>query len=263
MPALPPGPARGEAWFAQSLRRIRLTLAYDGTAFHGWQVQPGQVTIQGELEAVLGRLEGAPVKVHGSGRTDTGVHALGQVAAYTSSNPLPLDNLRRAANHLLPESIRVLDAAEAALEFQPRFDATAKTYEYRIWRTEICPPFDRPYVHHYPYPLSEAAIIAAAPLLEGEHDFSAFAASDERDDRGHSKVRRIFSSRCQREGNLLIYRVRGTGFLKHMVRNIVGTLREVGKGNLSAEDLRRLLTPAGHCAATAPASGLFLVSVEY
>ncbi|MBZ5602018.1 MAG: tRNA pseudouridine(38-40) synthase TruA [Acidobacteriia bacterium] len=247
------------------MRRIRITVSYDGTDFHGWQVQPGLATIQGALETVLGEMEGAPVHVEGSGRTDAGVHALAQVAAFSLANPIPVPNLRKAMNRVLPRDIRVLDVAEAAENFHPRFGAVAKTYEYRILRAEVCPPFDRRYVHHHPYPLEEAAMIAAAPLLEGEHDFSAFAASDERDELGHSKVRRIFSSTLERCGDRLIYRVRGSGFLKHMVRNIVGVLFEIGKGNLSADDLLARLRPACGIAAgpTAPARGLFLISVEY
>jgi tRNA pseudouridine38-40 synthase len=246
------------------LRRIRLTLAYDGTAFHGWQVQPGLPTIQAELERILSEMEGSPVKVYGSGRTDAGVHAYAQVAAFTFANPIPVLNLRRAVNRLLPHDIRVLDAAEAPLDFQPRFHAKAKTYEYRIWREEICSPFDRRYVHHHPYPLDEERMIALAPLFEGEHDFSAFAAADDRDRTARSHVRTIFSSRLWRDQERLIYRVRGSGFLKHMVRNMVGTLLEAGKGNLDAGGLRYLFaTPGADCGATSPACGLFLVSVEY
>jgi tRNA pseudouridine38-40 synthase len=247
------------------MRRIRITLSYDGTGFHGWQVQPDLPTIQGTLEAVLGEIEGTPVHVAGSGRTDAGVHALAQVAAFSIANPLPLANLRKAMNRLLPRDIRVLEAEEAAADFHPRYAAVAKTYEYRILRAEICPPFDRRYVHHHPYPLDEARIVELAPLLEGERDFSAFAAADERDERGLSKVRCVFSSAAGRRGDLLIYRVRGSGFLKHMVRNIVGVLLEAGKGNLTRADFEERLRPG--CAIppgpTAPARGLFLVSVEY
>lgn len=247
------------------MRRIRFTLAYDGTDFHGWQVQPGQVTIQGTLQEILSDLEGAPVVVHGSGRTDAGVHALGQVAACTMANPLPLDNLRRALNRFLPEAIRVLTVDEAPLEFQPRFDAVAKTYEYRIARDEICSPFARRYVHHFPYPLDEEAFVAAAPYFEGEHDFSTFAAADARDELDYSKVRTIFRSEAFLQAGQLMYRVRGTGFLKHMVRNLVGTLLEVGKGNRRPPDIPRLIAACDRSLAgpTAPASGLFLVSVEY
>jgi tRNA pseudouridine38-40 synthase len=246
-------------------RRVKITLAYDGSDFHGWQVQPGLPTIQGTLEVVTAEIEGKAVHVAGSGRTDAGVHALGQVAAFTIENPIPLDNLRRAMNRLLPASVRVLRAEVASPDFHPRHHAVAKTYEYRIFRGEICSPFERRFVHHYPYPLVEERMAEIAPLFEGEHDFSAFAAADEKDALGGSKVRTIFSSRLELAADLLFYRVRGSGFLKHMVRNLVGTLLEVGKENLGEEDIRRLLAPGVEVKAgpTAPACGLFLVSVEY
>ena len=240
------------------MRRIKITLSYDGTAFHGWQVQPGLPTIQGALEEIISEMEGAPVHVAGSGRTDAGVHAVAQVAAFTIANPIPLPNLRRAVNRLLPPAIRVVLVEETHLEFHPRFDARAKTYEYRIRRGEVCDPFEWPFVHHHPYPLDEARMIALARTFEGEHNFSAYAAADERDGEGRSKVRRIFSSVLERHDERLIYRVRGSGFLKHMVRNLVGTLIEAGKGNIA--DLETLPQKSGP---TAPAKGLFLMSVEY
>ncbi len=247
------------------MRRVRLSLSYDGTNYHGWQVQPGLPTIQGVLESVLTRIEGSPVHVHGSGRTDAGVHALAQVAAFDLANPIPCENLRKAMNRLLPRDIRVLSAGEAAADFHPRYQATAKTYEYRILRSEICLPFDRFYVYHHPYRLNEACMIELAGVFEGEHDFSAFAASDERDELGLSKVRTIFHSSLERSGDRLIYRVRGSGFLKHMVRNMVGVLLEAGKGNLSRADLEARLAPGSKIPAgpTSPARGLFLVDVEY
>jgi tRNA pseudouridine38-40 synthase len=247
------------------MRRIRIIVSYDGTDYHGWQVQPGLATIQGILEAVLSQIEGFEVHVDGSGRTDAGVHALAQVAAFTLTNPIPLPNLKKAMNRLLPRDIRVLETAEAREGFHPRYDATAKTYEYRILRAEICPPFERRYVYHYPYPLDEAQMIGAARLLEGEHDFSAFAAADPVDAMGRSKLRRIFSSCLAREENRLVYRVRGSGFLKHMVRNIVGVLLEAGKGNLARADIEARIEPGCTIPAgpSAPARGLFLVGVEY
>ncbi len=247
------------------MRRLRFEVAYDGTDFHGWQVQPGLATIQGVLEEVIGAIEGRPVKVAGSGRTDAGVHALAQVAAVSMENPIPVENFRRAVNRLLPQTIRIQHAAEAALDFHPRFDARRKTYEYRMYRDEVCPPFDRRFVHHYPYPLDESAMGDAALLLEGEHDFGAFAASDDRDEASISKVRTMFCSRLARKEALLVYRVTGSGFLKHMVRNMVGVLVEVGKGNLTRADVLARLRPGSGIAAgpTVPPSGLFLVSVEY
>jgi tRNA pseudouridine38-40 synthase len=246
-------------------RRIRITLAWDGTDFHGWQVQPGLPTIQGVLEEILTALEGKPVHVAGSGRTDAGVHARAQVAAFTLDNPIPTDNLQRAINRLLPPTIRVLDAVETVAEFHPRFHAIAKTYQYTIHRAPICSPFEWRYVHHYPYPLNEAAMIAAAELFEGERDFTAFAASDNRDGAARSKVRTIFSSMMVRSVDHLIYTVRGSGFLKHMVRNIVGTLIETGRGNLDAHGIMALFSADAprKGGPTAPAKGLVLQSVEY
>ncbi|HEY2012520.1 MAG TPA: tRNA pseudouridine(38-40) synthase TruA [Bryobacteraceae bacterium] len=240
------------------MRRIKIKLAYDGTTFHGWQVQPALPTIQGTLEQVISGIEGRPVQVAGSGRTDAGVHALEQVAAFSMVNPIPLSNLRRAVNRLLPHSIRLLSAEEVHAEFHPRFNAKAKTYEYRIHREEVCSPFEWPYVHHYPYPLDEPAMFQLAAVFEGEHDFTAFAASDQSDAEGKSKVRTVFASQLERRGDRLVYRVRGSGFLKHMVRNVVGTLIEAGKGNIG--DLRRLPAKSGP---TVPAKGLFLINVEY
>jgi tRNA pseudouridine38-40 synthase len=247
------------------MKRIKILVSYDGTDYHGWQVQPGLATIQGTLENVISEIEGQPVQVVGSGRTDAGVHALAQVAAFSLENPIPLDNLRRAVNRLLPRDIRVVQVEEAAPDFHPRFQARRKTYEYRIFRGEICSPFERRYVCHHPYPLAIEEMTALAPLLEGEHDFTAFAASDDRDEQQASKVRTIFCSRLELQGERLTYRVAGSGFLKHMVRNTVGVLLEVGKGNVDRAGVLARLAPG--CAIppgpTAPAQGLFLISVDY
>jgi tRNA pseudouridine38-40 synthase len=209
------------------------------------------------LQEIVSGIEGAPVHVAGSGRTDSGVHALAQVAAFTLTNPIPAENLRKAINRLLPPAIRIVKAEEVADDFHPRFDALAKTYRYTIYRGEIVPPFEARYVFHHPYPLREDAMAKAARLFEGEHEFRPFAAKDERYENGQSTVRTVFRSELVREGERLIYTVRGAGFLKYMVRNIVGTLIEVGRGNLGAETFPR------RCGATVPARGLTLVSVEY
>ena len=247
------------------MRRLRFEVAYDGTDFNGWQVQPGLPTIQGVLEEVIGRIEGRPVPVIGSGRTDAGAHAFAQVAAVSIENPIPPDNFRRAVNRFLPHTIRISHVSEVPADFHPRFDARRKSYEYRIFREEVCPPFEQRFVYHHPYPLDEAAMIDAAPLIEGEHDFAAFAAADEKDALNVSKVRTIFRSVLTRRDKTLVYQVTGSGFLKHMVRNIIGVLLEAGKGNLNAEGVAARLEP--HCGIkpgpTAPASGLFLVSVDY
>jgi len=247
------------------MRRIKIKVSYDGTDFSGWQVQPGLPTVQGLLQDVLTQIEGSSVHVTGSGRTDAGVHALAQVASFDLHNPIPPDNLRRAINRLLPPEIRIVQVEDATPDFHARYHASAKTYEYRIWRGEVCPPFLRRYVHHHPYPLDIERMRDLAPRIEGTHDFSAFAASDERDTLGRSKVRTIFCSRILIEDEQLIYLVRGSGFLKHMVRNIVGTLLEAGKGNLDLEGLLACLQPEYPAKAgpTVPARGLFLISVEY
>ncbi len=247
------------------MRRIRITVSYDGTNYHGWQVQPGLLTIQSELERVLTKIEGRAVKVAGSGRTDAGVHALAQVAAFDFSNPIPVENLRKAINRLLEPDIRILEVSEVSPDFHPRFNARAKTYEYRIWREEICPPFERLYVCLHPYPLDEESMTSAAALYEGEHDFTTFAAADGKDGLGRSKVRVIYSSTLKRTGPHLIFRVRGSGFLKHMVRNMVGVLLEVGKSNLTLDDVTARLRPNNEIPAgpSTPSRGLFLISVEY
>ena len=240
------------------MRRIKITLAYDGGPYHGWQIQPNLPTVQGILEEIVSGIEGKPVHVAGSGRTDAGVHALAQVAAFSIENPIPPANLQKAVNRLLPPSIRVLAVDEVDPAFHPRFDARAKTYEYRIVRTDVCGPFEWPYVHHNPYPLALEPMRELASAFAGEHDFSVFAAADDRDAEGASKVRTIYSSVLESTPGRFIYRVRGSGFLKHMVRNLVGTLLEAGKGN--GPVLNEIPRKSGP---TAPAKGLFLVSVEY
>jgi tRNA pseudouridine38-40 synthase len=246
------------------VRNLRLTLSYDGADLAGWQVQPGRTTVQGALASAIGRLTGENVLPQGSGRTDAGVHALAQVASFATASAIPTGNWMKALNDILPPSIRVLEVMEAVPEFHARKSARAKTYRYRILRAAICPPFLARYVWHYPYPLEESAMVAAARVVVGEHDFTSFAAVDP-ERVAVSNVRTIFSSSWTREGEELIYTVRGNGFLHHMVRNLVGTFLLVGKGTVSLEDLRRILEARERTAAgaTAPASGLYLVEVEY
>jgi len=254
-------------------RNLKLTLAYDGTEFSGWQVQPGRSTIQGLLASAIGRLTGENVLPQGSGRTDAGVHALAQVATFRTGSPIPVENLTQALNDSLPAAIRVLAAEEAPLEFHARKSARAKTYEYRIYRGAICAPFLARYVWHYPFPMDEDAVVASADVVAGEHDFTSFAAVDPEKRAGegvtttetHSNIRTIYSSSWLRGGDDLIYRVRGSGFLHHMVRNLVGTFLLVGKGTIGRQGLQRILEARNRSAAgaTAPASGLFLMNVEY
>jgi tRNA pseudouridine38-40 synthase len=248
------------------MRNLKLTVAYDGTDFAGWQVQPEAATVQGTLSSAIGRITGEKVLTQGSGRTDAGVHALAQVATFQTESVIPVANFVVALNDILPASIRVLAAEQVPEDFHPRKSAKAKTYRYRIYRNPICPPLLARYVWHYPYPLDENAMRDAAPLVEGEHDFTSFAAVDpERGREGLSNVRRIFSSQWRRESSELIYEVRGNGFLHHMVRNLVGTFLLVGKGTLKPAELTRILETKDRSAAgaTAPASGLYLVNVEY
>ena len=261
--------------FVRQPQNWKLTLAYDGTDFHGWQVQPGLVSVQGELQAALGRITGESPLPQGSGRTDAGVHALAQVASFALDAPIPPGNLLRALNRTLPPSIRVIDAETVPGTFHARHSAVAKTYEYRIFRDRICPPFLARYVHHCIWPLDLGELNRAAQALAGEHDFFSFAATDPDlagrglDEDPPTAVRTIYSSAWEERrieaGDLLVYRVRGSGFLHHMVRNLVGTMLEVGRGMLTSEDVPRILAARNRSAAgpTAPARGLFLHSVEY
>ncbi len=258
----------------------KLTLNYDGTDFRGWQVQPGETTIQGELQAALGRITGETPLPQGSGRTDAGVHALAQVASFPLQAPIPPENLLRALNRTLPPSVRISETRIVPAEFHARHSARAKTYEYRIFRGELCPPFLARYVYACPWPLDFDALQHAARSFIGEHDFLSFAASDpdlasreaKPDDDGPTQsgtVKTIFSSEWSRQpgeaGEQWVYRVRGSGFLHHMVRNLVGTMIDVGRGQLAAGAIPGILAAHSRSAAgpTAPARGLFMVSVEY
>ncbi len=264
-----PGASKVSGWN----NNWKLVLAYDGTDFHGWQVQPGLSTIQGELSDAIERITGERVLPQGSGRTDTGVHAMGQVASFALAAPIPPANLRRALNRTLPESIRVLSTEIAAPDFHARHSALQKTYEYRILRQELCPPTLARYVYALNWPLDTASMARAAALVLGEHDFTSFAANDpEIGDRGvepgadsKGNVRTILQSEWVSEDNLLLYRVTGSGFLHHMVRNLVGTFLEIGRGAMSAEVVPEILAARSRSAAgpTAPARGLFLISVKY
>ena len=258
-------------------RNLKLVLAYDGTDYAGWQVQPGMVTVQGSLTEAIARVTRENVVLHGSGRTDAGVHALGQVANFSTSSPIPAPNLVIALNDYLPSSIRVLAAEEVAEDFHARKSARAKTYRYRIVRGPICSPFVSRFVYHHPWPLDPSAMTDAASSVLGQHDFTSFAAVDpdrlrriaeavDGDDESPSNIRTIYSSSFRHEGDEFLYEVRGNGFLHHMVRNLVGAFLLVGKGTIRASDITAALAAknrSSNPASTAPASGLALVSVEY
>jgi tRNA pseudouridine38-40 synthase len=281
-------PVTDSAQPAPGLQTWKLTLAYDGTDFRGWQVQPGEPTIQGELQAALGRITGEAPLPQGSGRTDAGVHALAQVASFALQARIPPDNLQRALNRTLPPAIRIIESRTVPSTFHARHSAVAKTYEYRVFREPLCPPFLARYVFASPWPMDVEALQRSARLFEGEHDFLSFAATDpdlasrnsEPDLEPDQKikaptappaeaVRTIFSSAWEQQkteaGDLLVYRVRGNGFLHHMVRNLVGTMLDVGRGHLNMEEIPGIIAARSRSAAgpTAPARGLFLHSVEY
>jgi tRNA pseudouridine38-40 synthase len=273
------------------VRNLKLILSYDGSEFAGWQAQPDAATVQGTLASAIGRVTGEKVLPQGSGRTDAGVHALAQVATFVTESPVPAANFVKALNDVLPLSVRILQVAEVPADFHARKSARAKTYRFRIYRAAICPPFLARYVWHYPYPLDEAAMVRAASQVEGEHDFTSFAAVDPervperasersagvppafaagentrgREGAAVSNVRRIYSSSWEKQEDEFVYTVKGSGFLHHMVRNLVGTFILVGKGTLRPGDLTRILDARNRSAAgaTVPASGLYLVHVEY
>ena len=294
----------------------KLILSYDGTDFHGWQIQPGWPTIQGLLADAVASVTGEQVLPQGSGRTDAGVHAWGQVASFSLRAAIPADNLQRALNRILPAAIRVLSAEHAAEDFHARHSAVGKVYQYRIFRGGICSPFMARYVSICRWPLDLEAMQAAADAILGEHDFTSFAASDPDrtarlkdenagEDDSHAatekctptacgNIRRIETSQWSREsplplpgslgtmrigsqadsssdatasdrGEILTYTVCGNGFLHHMVRNLVGTFVEVGRGRLAAAEVSRILESRNRAQAgpTAVASGLCLMKVLY
>lgn len=258
----------------------KLTVAYDGTPYNGWQVQPGLPTVQGTLAEAIYRITGETILPQGSGRTDTGVHALGQVASLALATPIPGPNLQRALNNMLPGSIRIVALEPAAPDFHARHSARRKTYEYRICPAPICPPTLAPFVWNCVWPLDLAAMQQAAAHVVGTFDFTSFAATDpdlsSRDASGdaphppRTTVRSIFASSWERrteshDCDVLAYRVTGSGFLHHMVRNLVGTFVDVGKGRTPAAAIPEIIAARTRTAAgpTAPPQGLFLLHVEY
>jgi tRNA pseudouridine38-40 synthase len=258
------------------MRNLRLKIAYDGTDFHGWQRQPREPTIQGCIEQALAEILGEKASLTASGRTDAGVHAAGQVANFKTECKIGPDNLRRALNGKLPQTVRILSVREMPLGFHARFSARSKTYRYRLLLATVCPPVFARFVHHYPYALERSRMEEAASLLVGTHDFTSFVAADALepgDDEaptghnGSDAVRSVFSSWIfwRPRTSLLIYEVRAGGFLRYMVRNIVGTLIEVGRGKIEPKQILTILEARNRTLAgpTAPARGLWLLRVEY
>lgn len=251
-------------------RNIKLILAFEGAAYHGWQMQKGRPTVQGLLREAIGRVTGVPVTPMGSGRTDSGTHARGLAANFVTETGIPLPNLVRALNGQLPRDIRILSARTVPPDFHARLSARSKVYRYQIYRGAVMPPHLARDHMHYPYPLDIARMQRAAGFFVGEHDFASFAAAPTKSERETRKRppdtrRRIFRCELKSRGRHLALTVEGDGFLHHMVRNMVGTLCELGRGRLSFQQFTDLFelrdrTRAGF---TAPAHGLILMRVKY
>lgn len=251
------------------MRHFKLTIAYDGTDFHGWQMQGNKPTIQGEIVNVLQRVTQEKIFLHAAGRTDAGVHALGQVASFKTQSGLSAQEFQRALNALLPPAIRIVGAEEVGPDFHARWSALRKTYRYRLYRGKVVPPALWRCVLHYPFPLDEDAMHDAAARFVGTHDFTAFAASadSEEGERERSTEREIYSSELMRtaDNEELVFTVIGRSFLRYMVRKMVGTLLEVGRGRLKPEDIDRLYESKDRSKAgpTVPPQGLVLVEVQH
>jgi len=245
---------------------FKIIFAYDGAGFVGWQRQAAGTSIQGLLEDALRELDERDVTVTGAGRTDAGVHALGQVASFSLARAMAPGVLVRAMNARLPDAIRVLAATEAPAAFHARFDARKKTYRYRIWNGDVMSPFERAQAWHVIGALDVEQMAAAARLIEGRHDFAAFQGAGTTT---RTTEREVFSSSVTQSktecGQLLVYEITGDGFLRHMVRTIVGTLVEIGRGRQSAAWMGEVVASRDRARAgpTAPAAGLFLAGVEY
>ncbi len=251
------------------MRYFKLTIAYDGTDFHGWQFQVNKPTVQGEIVSVLRRITQENIQLLGAGRTDAGVHALGQVGSFRTQSALSACEFQRALNALLPPTIRIVAAEEKGPDFNARWSAKGKVYRYRIYRGKVVPPMLWRYVLHYPFPLDEDAMTKAAARFAGVHDFSSFAASSgsEEDDKERNMEREIFSTELGRteDGQELWFTVHGRSFLRYMVRKMVGTLLEVGRGKLVPADVDKLfeLKDRSKSGPTVPPQGLVMVSVDH
>lgn len=244
------------------MRNIKLTIEYDGTGYHGWQIQPNVETIQGTIEGKLAQITGEPVRLFASGRTDTGVHAMGQVAHFKTQSFLDVRSFLKGLNSLLPDDIRIKDVEEVDEAFHARFSAKGKVYEYRIFNGELFSPLHRHYSWFVPGKLDLTSMREAAMKLRGCHDFSSFCSvgSDH-----SSPVRKIYAIDVGMGGDFIIIQVEANAFLKQMVRNIVGTLVEVGRRKLNPSQFGDILEARDRRRAglTAPAQGLFLVRVNY
>lgn len=245
-----------------TILHLKLTLEYDGTNYHGWQLQKNATTVQGALEAVLAKLFGEPIRARVAGRTDTGVHALGQVVSFKSEKVKELHELQRALNALLPRDIVVRHVEPVPDHFNPRRDALSRTYRYQLWHHPWPSALWARYSWHVWVPLDQHAMNQAAALLVGDHDFSSFQGADWVE---HNPHRTMLRSTIREDGDFLIYDVEARSFLRHMVRNIVGTLVDVGRGALSVEGFAEIFAARDRTRAgrNAPPQGLFLTSVTY
>jgi tRNA pseudouridine38-40 synthase len=244
---------------------VRLTIEYDGTDYHGWQRQSTAATIQGTIESAIHRISGARAVVVGAGRTDAGVHAAGQVAHFQTRVSLVPDAWRRALNAVLPADIKVTAVDAVPDSFHARFSATRKRYQYRVFNRQTPSPLERRMTWHVPYRLNLAAMRRAAASLVGTHDFRAFEGSDRSHGATHDTRCRLTRCSINKQGDLVRIDVEGNRFLKYMVRNIVGTLVEIGLARRASSDVVHILRSRDrrHAGVTAPAYGLTLVTVRY
>lgn len=255
------------------MRNIKLAIQYDGTNYHGWQIQRSAVTIQGILQETIKKITGEDTKVIGAGRTDAGVHAIEQIASFKSSTELPPDIIKSALNAILPDDIRIIDVCNTESTFHPRYDAKSKIYFYVISTDRIISPFLSRYIWKIPYKLNFYEMNRALKLLKGSHDFAAFRASG---CGAKSTVRTILNISLESlnvinfmtaglNGNFLKIRIEADAFLRHMARNIVGTIIEVGKGKISEEDIKKILASKDRRFAgpAASARGLFLEKINF
>ena len=244
------------------MRKIKLTVSYDGTNYHGFQRQKNIITVQQVLEENLARIFDEAISITASGRTDAGVHALGQVVSFATEGKIPVDRIVHASNTVLPSSVAVLDAEEMPEDFHARYDAKAKQYIYKIMETHLPDPFWANYAWLMENDLAFEMMNEAAEMIRGEHDFSSFRASGSTPTH---PVREVYEAFWYREKNLLTFKIKGNGFLYHMVRNLVGSFVDVGTGKISVEEFGEILAAKDRAVAgkTAPPQGLYLSRVFY
>ena len=244
------------------MKRVMLTVAYDGTAYHGWQIQPNGETIEGILNRCLSETLGEKIEVIGASRTDSGVHAMGNIAVFDTDSPIPADKISYALNQRLPEDIKIQKSEEVASDFHPRHCESRKTYEYRIYCAPFPMPVKRLYAHYTYIPMDVERMRRGASYLVGKHDFKSFCSAEAQVE---TTVRQVDSVEVVQEGQEIVIRVAGRGFLYNMVRIIAGTLMEVGRGHIAPEEVKTILEARDRQAAgpTAPACGLTLVKYEF